>query len=375
MTHSRHHIRLVDLQAQYAAISEELDAAMRDVVNQGIFIGGEPLDTFSRAFAEYAGAAHCVPCANGTDALELALQAHGIGRGQEVIVPAFSFVATMEAVFNAGATPVLCDIEPDFFSMDTVRLEALVTSRTRAIIPVHLYGQMADMDAIRDVARRHGLVVIEDAAQAHGATWRDKPAGSLGDAGCFSFYPGKNLGAYGDAGAIVTSDPIVAGRMRKLANHGRLSKYEHDIVGRNSRMDTLQAAILGVKLPHLDAWNARRRELAASYAAQLAGIREITCPAVRPKAGPVWHLYVIRVHQGRRDALRAALDEAGIETGIHYPFALNRLSATTGQLGIRVSCPQAELAAGEVLSLPLYPEMTESMLGDVVRVIRQFFND
>ncbi len=375
MTHSRHHIRLVDLQAQYAAISEELDAAMRDVVNQGIFIGGEPLDTFSRAFAEYAGAAHCVPCANGTDALELALQAHGIGRGQEVIVPAFSFVATMEAVVNAGATPVLCDIEPDFFSMDTVRLEALVTSRTRAIIPVHLYGQMADMDAIRDVARRHGLVVIEDAAQAHGATWRDKPAGSLGDAGCFSFYPGKNLGAYGDAGAIVTSDPIVAGRMRKLANHGRLSKYEHDIVGRNSRMDTLQAAILGVKLPHLDAWNARRRELAASYAAQLAGIREITCPAVRPKAGPVWHLYVIRVHQGRRDALRAALDEAGIETGIHYPFALNRLSATTGQLGIRVSCPQAELAAGEVLSLPLYPEMTESMLGDVVRVIRQFFND
>jgi dTDP-4-amino-4,6-dideoxygalactose transaminase len=315
-----------------------------------------------------------VPCANGTDALELALQAHGIGRGQEVIIPAFSFMATLEAVSNAGATPVLCDIEPDFFTIDTSRMEALVTSRTRAIIPVHLYGQMADMDAIKEVARRHGLVVIEDAAQAHGATWRDKPAGSHGDVGCFSFYPGKNLGAYGDAGAIVTSDPIVAERMRKLANHGRLSKYEHDIVGRNSRMDTLQAAILGVKLPHLAAWNARRRELAAGYAAQLAGIREITCPAVRPKAGPVWHLYVVRVHGGRRDALRAALDEAGIETGIHYPVALNRLSATTGQLGIRVSCPQAEQAAGEVLSLPLYPEMTEAMLGDVVKVIRQFFN-
>src|SRR5690606_17859094 len=176
-----------------------------------------------------------------------------------------------------------------------------------------------------DVARRHGLVVIEDAAQAHGATWRDKRAGSIGDAGCFSFYPGKNLGAYGDAGAIVTSDPIVAARMRKLANHGRLSKYEHDIVGRNSRMDTLQAAILGVKLRHLDTWTARRRELAAAYAAQLAGVQEITCPAVRPKAGPVWHLYVIRVHDGRRDTLRAALDTAGIETGIHYPVALNRL--------------------------------------------------
>ncbi len=374
MTHPRHHIRLVDLQAQYAALRDELDTAIRDVVEQGVFIGGEPMDAFSRAFAAVCGTSHCVPCANGTDALELALQAHGIGRGQEVIIPAFSFMATLEAVSNAGATPVLCDIEPDFFTIDTSRMEALVTSRTRAIIPVHLYGQMADMDAIKEVARRHGLVVIEDAAQAHGATWRDKPAGSHGDVGCFSFYPGKNLGAYGDAGAIVTSDPIVAERMRKLANHGRLSKYEHDIVGRNSRMDTLQAAILGVKLPHLAAWNARRRELAAGYAAQLAGIREITCPAVRPKAGPVWHLYVVRVHGGRRDALRAALDEAGIETGIHYPVALNRLSATTGQLGIRVSCPQAEQAAGEVLSLPLYPEMTEAMLGDVVKVIRQFFN-
>lgn len=374
MTHPRHHLRLVDLQAQYAALKDELDGAIRDIVEQGVFIGGEPLDKFARTFAEYCGVEHCVPCANGTDALELALQANGIGRGHEVIIPALTFVATMEAVSNAGATPVLCDIEPDYYTIDTSKIEALVTSRTRAIMPVHLYGQMADMDAIKDVARRHGLVVIEDAAQAHGATWRDKRAGSISDAGCFSFYPGKNLGAYGDAGAIVTSDPIVAARMRKLANHGRLSKYEHDIVGRNSRMDTLQAAVLEVKLRHVDTWTARRRELAAAYAAQLAGIGEITCPAVRPKAGPVWHLYVIRVHAGRRDALRAALDEAGIETGIHYPVALNRLAATTGQLGIRVSCPQAEQAAAEVLSLPLYPEMTEAMLGEVVGVIRQFFN-
>ena len=374
MTHPRHSIRLVDLRAQYAAVKDELDTAIREVVEQGVFIGGEAHDMFSRAFADYCGSAHCVPCANGTDALELALQAHGIGRGQDVIIPAFSFVATMEAVSNAGAAPVLCDIEPNYFSIDTDKLESLVTSRTRAIMPVHLYGQMANMDAIKDVARRNGLAIIEDAAQAHGATWREKRAGSFGDAGCFSFYPGKNLGAYGDAGAIVTADPIVAERMRKLANHGRLSKYEHDIVGRNSRMDTLQAAVLAVKLRHLDAWNARRRALAAAYAAQLAGIGEITCPAVRPEAGPVWHLYVIRVHGGMRDALRAALDVAGIETGIHYPVALNRLSATTRQLGIRVNCPEAERAAAEVLSLPLYPEMTEAMVGEVAGVIRQFFN-
>lgn len=374
MTSSPHILRLVDLQAQYASIRDEVEAAIADVLREGIFVGGPPVDEFAASFAAYCGASQCIPCGNGTDALELILAGLDIGPGDEIILPAFSFVATLEAVCNAGATPVLCDIERDYFTLDVQQAEALVTSRTRMIMPVHLYGQSADMEAVQQLADRRGLLVVEDAAQAHGATWRGRRLGSIGKAGGFSFYPGKNLGAYGDAGAVITSDAALAARVRKLANHGRLTKYEHDLVGRNSRLDTIQAAILSVKLRHLEGWIVRRQRLAEAYTRRLEGIRGLVCPRVRPDGAHAFHLFTIRVLNDRRDDLRVYLADAGIETGVHYPKALHRLTVTTGPLDIHMDCPVAEQASAEVLALPMFPEMTPDQLEHVCRVIERFFS-
>jgi len=373
MTQTETTVRLVDLQAQYDSLKDEMDVAMQAVVSQTAFIGGKEVRAFAEEFAAYCGAGHSVPCANGTDALEIVLKALGIGPGDEVIVPAFSFVATLEAVCNVGATPRLCDVDPVHYTIDPDRVAGLITPQTRAIMPVHLYGQPADMDALYRMIGSQDIHIVEDAAQAHAAAWRGQRTGTLGVAGCFSFYPGKNLGAYGDAGAIVTRDAALADRMRQAADHGRQSKYEHSFIGRNSRMDALQAAVLRIKLRHLDAWTEARRRLARRYTEGLAGIPGVVCPSEREHAYHVYHLYVIRVAADHRDALRDHLKTAGIETGIHYPIALNRLEATTGELGLDVSCPEAEAASREVLSLPLFPEMTEAQQDRVIRAIEQFF--
>jgi len=356
-------IPLVDLQAQYRTIQGEVDAAIARVVARASFILGEEVEAFEKEFASYCEAKHCVGCANGTDAIALALEALGVRAGDEVITVANTFIATSESISAVGARPVFVDVRDDTLLMDVARVEAAITARTRAIVPVHLYGQTVDMDPLLELARRRGLKVVEDAAQAHGARYRGRRAGSMGDAATFSFYPGKNLGAYGDAGAVVTSDPAVAARVAKARNHGRASKYEHDFEGRNSRMDGIQGAVLRVKLRHLDAWNARRRELAALYRERLAAKPEFRFVATGEGCEPVHHLLVVR--HTRRDELHARLREAGIEAGIHYPVPLP-VQPAYGHLGLSPGdFPVAMRSAREILSLPIFPEMTAESVAEV----------
>lgn len=368
------HIPLVDLKAQYHSIKEELDAAIEGVIDSRQFIGGEPVKDFAVSFAYYCHAYHCVPCANGTDALEIALTALGIGKGDEVIIPAFTFVAALEAVCNVGATPVLCDIDPKRYTIDPVQAISLVSPNTKIFMPVHLYGQMADMDPLMIYATDNNMFVIEDAAQAHGATYKGRYAGSVGDINAFSFYPGKNLGAYGDAGAITTQSQWLYDKASKMANHGRTTKYDHEMVGRNSRMDTLQAAILSVKLKHLNTWTQRRREIALRYNVLLKGIERIQLPSFYEDSPGVFHLYVVRVEKSIRGEFRHHLQTLGIETGIHYPISLSRLRVTMDQLNIHVHCPEAEKASEEVVSLPIYPEMTNEMQDYICDQVIAFFN-
>lgn len=347
-------IPLVDLKAQYMSLKPEMDAAIHGVLDSAGFILGPPVDAFEKAFATFCQAEHCVAMGNGTDATVLALEAVGVGRGDEVITVAHTFIATAEGISELGAVPVFVDVAEDTLLMDVAQVERAITPRTRAIVPVHLYGQPVDMAPLLELAAKHGLKVVEDACQAHGAEYRGRRVGGLGDVSTFSFYPGKNLGAYGDAGAIVTRDGGVADWIRRKRNHGRATKYTHDFVGRNSRMDAIQGAVLDVKLPHLDAWNAKRREWAAHYTRILAphGIRPL---AVHPDCLPVFHLYVVRVP--RRDQVLERLKAAGIEGGIHYPVPLH-LQKAYASLGIqRGSLPVTEKAADEILSLPLWPEM------------------
>lgn len=369
----RMHIPLVDLQAQYASIRDEIDSAIGEVIHSGQFIGGEKVMRFAEDFAGSCDARYCVPCANGTDALEIALSSMGFGPGDEVIIPAFSFVATLEAVVNIGATPVLCDIDPERYTMDVDQAIALVNDRTRVILPVHLYGQMADMNRLMAYASDHHLFVIEDAAQAHGASCLGQKAGSVGDINTFSFYPGKNLGAYGDAGAITTQSEWLYTKCLKIANHGRIDKYDHELIGRNSRMDSLQAAILSVKLRHLSRWVEQRRVLADRYRMRLREVEQVVLPGTFPDCPSAYHLFVIRVPSAKRSGFRNSLREEGIETGIHYPIALTQLKATTEQLGIRASCPEAERAAQEVVSLPIYPEMTDTQQEYICEKIIGYF--
>ena len=363
-------IPFVDLQAQYQSLKAEMDAAVLRVMQQCNFILGKEVSDFERAFADYVGAKHCVGVASGLDALKLTLEALGIGSGDEVIVPAHTFIASALAVSAVGARPALAEVEEDSFNLDPKRLEAALTPRTKAVMPVHLYGQPADLDPILDFARRHGLRVIEDASQAHGARYRGRRVGTFGDAGCFSFYPGKNLGAYGDAGGLVTDDDALAERARFLRNYGQEVKYKHVVKGYNLRLDTLQAAVLSVKLPHLDDWNARRAAHAAAYTHALEGVGDLKLPRV-VYGDHVFHLYVIRTAQ--RDALQQHLAERGIATVIHYPVPIH-LQAAYADLGQgRGAFPLAEQLAGEILSLPIYAELTPDQRSDVIAAVKAFF--
>jgi dTDP-4-amino-4,6-dideoxygalactose transaminase len=364
------HIPLVDLKAQYQSIRPLVDAAIRRVIERSTFILGPEAAQFEQAFAQYVGAKRAVGVASGTAALQLALLACGIGQGDEVLTTAFTFVATAETVSHTGAKPVFVDIDPRTYNLDPNRVEAALTPRTRAIVPVHLYGQPAEMDSLLDIARRHDLWLIEDAAQAHGAAYQGRRCGSIGHLACFSFYPAKNLGAYGDGGAVTGNDDNLLATVCKLRDHGRTSKYQHDELGYGERLDALQAAVLGVKLPYLDEWNEARRRIAKLYTKLLEG-SEVVTPIEAPDIHHVYHLFVVRT--SRRDALVAHLQAHGIDVGIHYPLPLHRQPVYL-KLGYGdVLLPEAERAASEVLSLPMYPELTMEQVGYVVERVKEFF--
>ena len=359
-------IQLVDLYSQYQSIKPEIDSAIQSIIDGSAFVGGKAVREFEAEFAAYCETKACVGVGNGTDAIYLTLRAMGIGAGDEVITVAHTFIATTEAISMTGARPVFVDIKEDTMLMDPSLIESAITPRTKAIVPVHLYGQPCDMDAIIQIAERRGLKVIEDAAQAHGARWRGRRIGSLGDAATFSFYPGKNLGAYGDAGAVVSNDTDLIERVRMLANHGRLEKYTHKMEGVNSRLDGLQAAILRVKLRHLDEWNESRRRHADFYLDTLTG-GDLQLPTVHEHAEPVWHLFVVRTPD--RDALQASLKNEGIATGIHYPVPLHLQPAYEDYKIDQSALPVTERVAARVVSLPMYPELTASQLERITNAI------
>ena len=356
-------VPFLDLGAAHDELRPELDAAVTRVLRSGWFVLGKEVSAFEASFAAYCEAGHCVGTANGLDALRLALGALGVGPGDEVIVPSHTFIATWLAVSECGAVPV--PVEPDeaTFNIDPARIEAAVTSRTKAIVPVHLYGQPADLDPILAVAEAHGLAVVEDAAQAHGARYKGRRVGAHGHAVAWSFYPGKNLGALGDGGAVTTDDPVLAQTIRALAKYGSREKYVHASRGVNSRLDEIQAAVLSAKLPHLDAWNARRRDVAARYLEALADV-DLILPSVPEFAEPVWHLFVVR--STRRDGLRARLAEAGVQTQIHYPKAVHMQEAYADMAIEPDALPHARRLAGEVLSLPMGPHLTREQQSGVI---------
>ena len=360
-------IPFLDLKAPYLELKQELDEAIARVVSSGWFIGGEEVDQFEAEYATYCDAAHAVGVANGLDALHLALRAMDVGPGDEVIVPSNTYIATWLAVSQCGATPV--PVEPDAltFNIDPARIEAAITPRTKVILPVHLYGQPADMDPILAIARKHGLRVLEDAAQAHGARYKGQRLGAHGDAVAWSFYPGKNLGAMGDGGAVTTNDPQLADRLRVLRNYGSRVKYVNEVQGYNSRLDPLQAAILRVKLGHLDEWNARRSAIAARYQRGLVGCG-LTLPYVPDWAEPAWHLYVVQ--HPKRDALHKALADAGVGTLIHYPIPPHLQQAYASAGYVQGQFPIAEQIADQCLSLPIGPHLNEASATTVLAALK-----
>jgi dTDP-4-amino-4,6-dideoxygalactose transaminase len=361
-------VPFLDLKAQYHSIKPEIDAAVAKVLETSQFVLGEEVAGFEREFAAYSGAAQGVAVNSGTSALHLALLAAGVGPGDEVITVPNTFVATVAAIKYTGARPVLVDIDPARYTMDPGRVEAAVTPRTRAIIPVHLYGQPADMDPILEVARRRKIVVVGDAAQAHGARDRGRPIGSLGDLVCYSFYPGKNLGAYGEGGLVATSNEGYAKTIRMLRDWGQDRKYHHLLAGYNYRMEGMQGAILRVKLRHLEKWTEARRAHAARYRELLAGT-DLGLPAEAPDTRHVYHVYAVRTK--RREELISALGAQGIQTGIHYPVPVHLQPAYADAAVGRGAFPLAEKAANEVLSLPMFPEMTEEHLQVVAGALRE----
>jgi dTDP-4-amino-4,6-dideoxygalactose transaminase len=361
-------IPFVDLGAQYRSIKAEVDAAIAGVLETCEFTLGREVAAFEDEFAAYCQATHGIGVNSGTSALHLALLAAGVGAGDEVVTVPFTFIATVSAIAYTGATPVFVDIDPQTFTMDVTAIEAAITERTKAIMPVHLYGQPADMDPILEIARTHGLVVIEDAAQAHGAEYKGRRAGSLGDLGCFSFYPGKNLGAYGEGGMVVTDDPAYARTIRMLRDWGAEHKYQHVVKGYNYRLEGMQGAVLRVKLRHLEDWTEARRAAAARYD-HLLGASGVATPEVSPAARHVYHIYAIRT--ARRQELQGALQAHGIHTGIHYPVPVH-LQPAFADLGYRIGqFPNSERAAGEVLSLPMFPELTPEQCETVSRAVRR----
>ena len=360
-------VPFVDLVRQYRTIQQDIDAAIQSSILNADFIGGETVRSFENAFANAMGVPHCIAVANGTDAIEIVLQACGIGAGDEVIVPAHSWISTSEAVSTIGATPVFVDTLPLNYTMDPSAIEAAITPRTKAIIPVHLTGMMADMNAIQKIADQHGLMVFEDCAQAHLASYQGKLAGTLGKASTFSFYPGKNLGAYGDAGAILTHDGDLAERCRMMANHGQKSKHQHLMQGRNSRLDALQAGILLAKLPHLEFWTQERNRVADTYRQQLAGTN-FGLQILPEGQRHVYHLFVIETDQ--RESLMAYLKERGIQTAIHYPKGLPFLDCypKPGENDF----PVVRAYQDRILSLPIFPEMTQEEITYVCDVLKAF---
>ena len=355
-------VPFADLNSQHAPIRSELDAALMEVVDSCAFIRGKYTESFEKNFAAYLGVKHCVGVGNGTDALYIALTALGISRGDEVITVANSFIASSEAITQTGARVVFVDCDPRTFTIDTQKLEAAITKKTKAIIPVHLYGQPADMDAIKAIAEKHKLAIVEDAAQAHGATYKGQPVGSLGDCACFSFFPGKNLGAFGDAGAVVTNCDALASKVRMFANHGRKDKYDHEFEGVNSRMDGIQGAILDIKLRYLNSWNLRRRETAAAYDAALAEV--CITPQVRADVEHVYHLYVVRVPQ--RDRVQRMLSERGVATSVHYPIPLPSLGAYRYLGHTPAEFPVANQLKDEILSLPIHGGISDQEVQYVI---------
>jgi dTDP-4-amino-4,6-dideoxygalactose transaminase len=362
---------MVDLKAQYQRVRTEIDDAVAQVIESGQFVGGEQVERFEEEFARACGVAHACGVANGTDALALALKALGVGPQDEVVTVACTFFGTAEAILTNGARPVFVDVEPLTATLDPALLERAITARTRAIVPVHLYGHPADMDAISQVAERHGLPVLEDAAQAHGALVGSRRVGSLGHAACFSFYPSKNLGAYGDGGAVVSDDADFVARVRRLAAHGAGSdRYDHLVAGTNSRLDALQAAVLRVKLRHLDRWIAERRERACAYEEALAGLPRLTLPRERPGARSAWYLYTVRL--AARDELRAHLASRGVASAVHYPKPLHLQPALAFLAGQAGELPVSEELSRQVLSLPLYPELPLETLARIAAEVHAF---
>ncbi|GLP96748.1 DegT/DnrJ/EryC1/StrS family aminotransferase [Paraferrimonas sedimenticola] len=365
-------VRFLDLDKVHTGMGDELWEAVQSVVKRSAFIGGSEIKEFEQAFAEYQQAEHCVGVANGTDALEIAIEALDLPANSEIIVPANSFVASSEAVTRAGHKVVFCDCNDQDMGIDLDSIAAQITDKTAAIVVVHLYGHPADMDGVLALANQHGLKIVEDCAQAHGTEYKGRRIGAIGDVGTFSFYPGKNLGAWGDAGAVLTNDKSIAERVRMIANHGRLSKYDHEFEGRNSRMDTLQAAVLGVKLKHLEKAVQQRIAIADTYLAQLSDITSLVLPTRQEWARQAYHLFVVRTEQ--RDALKQHLTDSGVASGIHYPIALPKLQAydylTQDTSGFKACQMDTQL-----LSLPIGEHMTNDDVERVVVAVRSFFEN
>lgn len=365
-------VQFVDLVAQYQSIRHEIHAELEKVMSTASFVLGPAVREFEDAFAAYCGSRHCVGVASGADALTLAMRALDVGPGDEVITAANTFIATVNGIAHAGATPVLVDIDPATYNLDPTLLERAITPRTRAVIPVHLYGQPADMDPILDIARSRNLLVVEDAAQAHGATYKSRKVGTFGAMACFSFYPGKNLGSYGEGGAVTTNDDLLAEKLRVLRNVGQSEKYIHPVIGYNSRLQTMQAAVLNVKLRHLDDWNARRRHFADRYT-ELLQDSGCALPTVMSGVEPVWHLYVIQ--HDRRDDLLRFLAEKQIYCGIHYPVPIHEQQAYKGVRTVPDGAPITSRAASRLLSLPMHPDLTEEQVKAVAKAILEFERD
>lgn len=362
-------IPFVDLHAQYLGLKEELDAAIHHVIDQTAFISGKQAAQFEADFANFLGLNHVIACANGTDSLEILIRAMGVGPGDEVIVPAISWISTSEAVSSLGAEPIFVDVD-EYALMNTGHIEDAISERTKMIIPVHLYGQPADMEEIMKIAQKHKLLVLEDCAQAHGASINGKKVGTFGDAASFSFYPGKNLGAYGDAGAMATNNEALAQKARMIANHGQIKKHEHVLEGRNSRMDGIQAAVLKVKLPHLMDWSLARRQNAAYYT-KILDQEFIESPAVKENMGHVFHLYVIQTLD--RDGLMEHLEQNDIGVGIHYPTPLPLLDCYKHLGFTEADFPVAAHLCKSILSIPMYPELTEEQMDKVAHCIHEYF--
>ena len=360
-----------DVKQQYAAIEAEVSAAVLEVLASGRYIGGSVVEGFEQQFAAYTGVSECVACNSGTDALYLALRAFDIGAGDEVITVPFTFIATAEVVSSAGAKPVFVDIDTATFNLNLEQVKAAITPKTKAIIPVHLFGQPVDMTELMDLAAAHNLVVIEDCAQSTGATWGEQKVGSIGQIGCFSFYPTKNLGACGDGGAITTNDREIATKLRILKDHGQKSKYHYESVGVNSRLDTVQAAILQIKLHYLNIWNKQRQKIAYRYHQQLSQIPGIITPQQLSGGEGVWNQYTIRVLNDKRDWVREKLQERGVNTMIYYPRPLH-LQPVYANLGYQPSSlPVSEEVCNQVLSLPMFPELSEEQQDRVILSLKK----